>query len=365
MTEAAYILLITGLRSERKFLRTVNGGRFRAILAATGWLMAASTAPGAERLVPLRLGFFPNLTHGQALYARATGSFEKAIGAPVHWTAFNDGPTAIEALLAGEIDGSFIGPGPAINGYIKSHGEKFVIVAGAAAGGAALVVRSDSGIQSSKDFAGKTMATPQLGNTQDISARIWLLTNGYRTTAQGGTVNLVNLSNPDQLTLFEKGQIDAAWTVEPWVSRLQLQADGKIFLDEKHIWPDGNYATTQLVISRSFLAQHPRELKNLLRGDVEATQWLTHHLEEAEKILNAEIRRETTRTLPENVIRSALRRVDFTWDPMAASLYQDAKSAYRIHFLREEPELAGICELKPLNEVLAAKGLPPVHAEQP
>lgn len=355
-----------GLGSERKSLRIANGGKWRAVLACAAWVWGIAAGAGSDLEHPqeLRLGFFPNITHAQALYARATGSFEQAIGAPIRWTAFNDGPTAMEALLADQLDGTFIGPNPAITAYIRSHGEKFVIVAGAAAGGAALVVRTNSGIASNKDFGGKTIATPQLGNTQDISARIWLLKNGYRTVAEGGAVNLVNLSNPDQLTLFRKGQIDGAWTVEPWVSRLQLQAGGRIFLDEKQLWPDGHYVTTQLILTRSFLKQHPQEARNLLRADVEATEWITNHLELAATMLNEQIRHETSRALPKDVIRHALRHVDFTWDPIASSLYQDAEFAYQIHFLRQPPDLAGIYDLTLLNEVLKSKGIPPVHEER-
>jgi NitT/TauT family transport system substrate-binding protein len=295
------------------------------------------------------------------LYARATGLFEKAIGAPIQWTAFNAGPTAIEALLANEIDATFIGPGPAINGFIRSHGEKFVIIAGAASGGAALVVRKDSHIETDKDFNGKTIATPQLGNTQDISARAWLDGQGYRPTAEGGTVNLVALSNPDQLTLFKEKEIDGAWTIEPWVSRLELEAGGRVFLDEKALWTGGKYVTTQLIVSRSFLQDHPEELRHLLGALVEATQWITNNPAAAAKILNGQIRKETSRALREDVIQSALRRVELTWDPVAASLYKDAEVAHVIHFLREPPDLTGIYDLKLLNEVLAAKGLALVH----
>jgi len=321
----------------------------------------AHTGLASDSPQELRLGFFPNITHAQALYARATGLFEKSLGAPIRWTAFNAGPSAIEALLANEIDATFIGPGPAINGYIKSHGEKFVIVAGAASGGAALVVRKDSAIQSDKDFAGKTIATPQLGNTQDISARAWFRAKGYRPTSEGGTINLIALSNPDQLTLFKKGQIDGAWTIEPWVSRLELEAGGRIFLDEKDIWPGGRYVTTQLVVSRSFLQQHPGEIRNLLRAHVDATQWLNTN-DHAAAILNDQIRKDTSRALPADVIQGALRRVVLTWDPVALSLSRDAESAYQIHFLPHPPDLTGIYNLTLLNEVLAARGLAPVAA---
>jgi NitT/TauT family transport system substrate-binding protein len=310
----------------------------------------------------VRLGFFPNITHAQALYGRATGLFEKRLGKPIQWTAFNAGPTAIEALFAGEIDATYVGPGPAIIGYIRSHGEKFVIVAGAASGGAALVVREDSGILTARDFNGKAIATPQLGNTQDISARIWLRQNGYHATAEGGTVDIVALSNPDQLTMFREKQIDGAWTIEPWVSRLVLEAAGRVFLEEKTLWPRGKYATTELVVSRAFLRNRPDDVRNLLRAHVETTQILATN-PAADAILNEQIRKDTGRALRPDVIASALRRVQLTWDPMTSSLEKSAQGAYEIHFLRQPPELRGIYELTLLNEVLAERGLAPITNE--
>jgi NitT/TauT family transport system substrate-binding protein len=314
----------------------------------------------AETKCQIRLGFFPNVTHAQALYAKATGYFEKRINAPIRWTAFNAGPTAVEAIFANEIDATFIGPSPTINGYLISHGQKFVIIAGSADGGAALVVRPDSRIRSDKDFANKIIATPQLGNTQDVSARVWFKSKGYVPIAAGGTLNLVTLSNPDQLTMFREKQIDGAWTVEPWVSRLELENGGKVFLEEKDLWPQGKYVTTHLIVTRGFLHDHPDEIRDLLRAHVEVTQMLSTNETAMEPILNEQIRKETSRALAPNVIHSALKRVVLTWDPAADSLYQDARSAYAIHFLHQPPDLAGIYDLKLLNAVLKEKGLAPV-----
>jgi NitT/TauT family transport system substrate-binding protein len=313
--------------------------------------------------VALRLGFFPNITHAQALYARATGIFEKNL--PIEWIAFNAGPTAIEALFADEIDAAFIGPGPTINGYVKSHGERFVIIAGAASGGAALVVRGDSGVVTDRDFGGKTIATPQLGNTQDISARIWFREKGYRETASGGTVNLIALSNPDQLTMFKEKQIDGAWTIEPWVSRLTLEAGGRVFLDEKDVWPEGKYVTTHLVVSRAFLANHADEVRSLLRMHIKVTQLITSNPAAAIPILNGQIRKETGRALSPEVIEKSLQRVQLTWDPMASSLYKDARAAHEIHFFRQVPDLTRIYDLTLLNQVLAEDHLPAVTNQPP
>ncbi|MDB6057349.1 MAG: transporter, substrate-binding protein [Verrucomicrobiales bacterium] len=307
----------------------------------------------------IRLGFFPNITHAQALYAKATRYLETN-GVEVKWQAFNAGPTAIEALFSDAIDATYIGPSPTINGYVKSHGEKFVIISGAASGGSALVVRNDSGINAVTDFNGKTLATPQLGNTQDVAARIWLLENHLRPKIQGGTVDLIPLSNPDQVTMFKTKQIDAAWTVEPWVSRLELEAKGKIFLEEKTLWPEGKYVTTQLVVTRKFLKEQPDVVRKLLTAHVELTQLINSNKTKAAMVLNEQIRKETSRALREEVITRALDRVELTWDPIASSLAKQAQAAHEIHFLRQKPDLAGIYELGLLNEVLHQKNLPPV-----
>lgn len=309
----------------------------------------------------IRLGFFPNVTHAQALYARATRYFETN-GIEVRWQMFNSGPTAIDALFSDAIDATYIGPSPTINGYVKSRGEKFVIIAGAASGGSALVVRSDSGIENAADFAGKILATPQLGNSQDISARIWLLNHNLRTKAQGGSVDLIPLSNADQLTMFKTKEIDAAWTVEPWVSRLELEANGKIFLEEKTLWPEGKYVTTQLVVTRKFLRDQCDVVRKLLAAHVELTQIINSNKAKATLILNAQIRKETSRALREEVISRALDRVELTWDPIATSLQKQAEAAHKIHFLREEPDLRGIYQLTLLNQILREKNLPPVSA---
>jgi len=318
-------------------------------------------ALGAQREAnELRLGYFPNITHAQALYARATDAFEKKIGVHIKWTAFNAGPTAIESLLVSAVDATFVGPSPTINGYIKSKGEKFVIVAGTASGGAGLIVRKDSGIHSEKDFGGKTIATPQLGNTQDIAARVWLASKGYRLRERGGNVSLVPLSNPDQLTLFKKKQIDAAWTVEPWLARLEVEGGGELFLEEKSLWPEGKYVTTQLIVDRTFLADNQETMKKLIAALVEVTEQINSNKVAATAILNEQLKKETGKTLKDAVIQKAMARVEFTWDPNCASLKQSAEASHRIRFIREEPDLGGIYALTLLNEVLKEKNLAPI-----
>ncbi len=324
------------------------------------FLLVAQASAAQREAKELRLGYFPNITHAQALYARATGEFEEKTGVRIRWTAFNAGPTAIESLLVNAVDATFVGPSPTINGYIKSRGGKFVVVAGTASGGAGLIVRRSSGIQSEKDFAGKTIATPQLGNTQDIAARVWLADKGYRLRERGGNVSLVPLSNPDQLTMFKKKQIDGAWTVEPWLARLEVEGGGELFLEEKALWPEGKYVTTHLVVNRTFLADNQGTMKKLIAALVEVTEQINSNKVAAAVILNEQLKKETGKPLREAVIQKAMARVEFTWDPNCASLKRAAELSHRVSFIREEPDLGGIYALTLLNEVLKERNLAPV-----
>ena len=322
------------------------------------WAITLSNRSIAAEPRELRLGHFPNITHAQAVLARANGEFQKQVGVPIRWASFNAGPTAIEALFTDAIDATFIGPSPAINGYIRSRGEKFTVLAGVASGGAGLVVRKDAAIRGERDFDGKTIATPQLGNTQDVAARTWFKERGYRFRERGGSLTLLALSNADQLTMLRKKQIDGAWTVEPWLARLEIEGDGNLFLDEKALWPDGRYATTLLVANRAFVRDRPAMVRKLLGALVEVTQQINSNKTVAAKILNAELKKETGKALPEVVILRAMDRVEFTWDPVADSLRKSAQRAHWIGFLRAAPSLDGMLSLGPLNEVLQERGLP-------
>lgn len=345
-------------RQRKPFLSSLRLQKLLVFAALAAVLLAsASHAQSAKRL---RLGYFPNITHAQALFARATGEFEKALGTPIEWVPFNAGPSAIEALFIDAVDATFIGPSPTINGYIKSRGEKFVIIAGGASGGAGLVVREDSRIRADADFHQKMIATPQLGNTQDVSARAWFASKGYQLKEKGGTVSLIALSNPDQLTMFMKMQIDGAWTVEPWVSRLELEGAGRLFLDEKTLWPNGRYVTTHLVANRRFLGAHPEVITKLLSAHVEVTDRINADKSAAAKLLNEQLKKETGKPLKPEVIARALDRVEFTWDPIASSLHKSAQAAHEIRFLRAPPQLAGIYSLKLLNAVLRERNRPEV-----
>src|SRR5438445_8174225 len=199
----------------------------------------------------IRVGAFPNITHSQAMIGKANGFFERALGpgVKIDWKTFNAGPAAMEALLAGAIDMTYIGPNPAIQGYVRSNGEALRIIAGATSGGASLVVRSDSGIQKPEDFHGKKVASPQQGNTQDVALRAWLKANGLKPIEKGGDVQIMPMANPDQLTLFQKKELDAAWAPEPWATRLIRDGNGRLFLDERTLWPKGQFIVTNLIVN--------------------------------------------------------------------------------------------------------------------
>jgi NitT/TauT family transport system substrate-binding protein len=311
----------------------------------------------------VRVGHLPNITHPQALIGRANAAFEKALApdARVEWKAFNAGPSVIEALFAGEIDLAYLGPSPVISGYVRSQGDALRVVAGATSGGAALVVRSDSGIQKPQDFHGKKVATPQFGNTQDIALRAWLDSNGLKARERGGDVQIIPIANADQLTLFQRKQIDAAWAPEPWASRLIREGNGRLLVDEREVWPNHEFSSTLLVASRKFLSQHPDLVKRWLRTHVELTQWATQNTAEAKRVINAELQRETGKALPADIIDSAWARLRPTIDPIRSSVALSAKRGADLGLLgRSQPDINGLFDLTLLNQVLTEKRLPAI-----
>lgn len=328
-------------------------------LGIGAFLLLISVLGVAQNPVTIRVGAFPNLTHAQAMVGKANGAFEKALGpgVKIDWKTFNAGPSAIEALFAGAIDIAYIGPNPTISGYVRSNGEALRVLAGASSGGAALIVRNDSGIQKPADFRGKKVASPQLGNTQDVALRAWMKANGLKSTDKGGDVQVIPLANPDQLTLFLKKELDAAWAPEPWATRLIREGNGRLFLDERALWPNGQFVCADLVVSTKFLKEHPDVVKNWLRGHVELTDWINRHLPAAKKLLNQQIRQETGKALPDAVLDEAFSRFEVTYDPLRSALLHSAQSAFEAGFLgRQMPDLSRLYDLSLLNQVLSEKG---------
>lgn len=336
--------------------------RLSVLVAA---LLTVSCSPAAEKTV-LRVGHFPNVTHAQALVAHGLsragrGWFEERLGpdVEVQWFVYNAGPTAMEAIFTKALDITYVGPNPAINAHLKSRGQEIRVVAGACSGGAALVVKEGGPIRTDADFKGRKLATPQLGNTQDVAARAWLKSKGHRVTLTGGDVLVVPTANPDQLALFQKGDIDAVWTVEPWVTRLVLEAGGKVYLNEADLWPatGGRYVTTHLVSSVAFHQKKPDLLRKFLAAHVELTEWIKANPAEAKRLLNEEMKAETTRALPAATLDRAWANLELTWDPVSQSLRDSAEHAHAVGLLREKPDLARLYYLGLLNEVLRARQL--------
>ncbi len=331
---------------------------FFALLAMTG---CGGPSAGNEGVV--RVGYFPNITHSQAIIGLARGDFASALGPEVtiEATLFNAGPSVIEALYAGRLDIAYIGPNPAITGFVRSGGEALRIVAGATSGGAALVVRPGSGIETLADMDGRRIATPQLGNTQDVALRKCLSDLGLSPIEEGGSVQVIPTANPQILDLFRQGEIDGAWVPEPWASRLVVEGGGMLLLDERTLWPDSDFVTAHIIVSTPFLNEHPDIVRNWIDAHVEITLWENANPEEAAALLNEQIEVLTGTALSEEVLAMALASMRSTWDPIASSLFSSAEAAWQTGFLDEEPDLNGIYDLAILNEVLSEKGLETVE----
>lgn len=307
-------------------------------------LVAALTGNTADKTI-IRIGHFPNITHVQALVAhnlsrQGKGWFEERLGPDVEiqWFLYNAGPSAMEAVFADSIDMTYVGPSPALNAYAKSKGDEIRIVSGSVNGGAALVVQPDSGIKSGADFRGKKIATPQLGNTQDVSCRAWLAAQGLRITQLGGDAQVLPTQNPDQLSLFQQKKLDAVWTVEPWVSRLEREAGGRVFLEE----PDS--ITTVLVSSVKFLKDKRELARKIVNAHQELTEWIKNHPDEAKKIVQAELSEEVKREVPADLVAHAWKRIILTNDVSQGAFEKWVASAQKAGFMKDAPDLGRLVE---------------------
>src|SRR5215468_1072557 len=267
----------------------------------------------AQTKTVVRFGHFPNITHSQGVIAHALsrqgkGWFEKYLGpnVEIQWFTYNAGPSAMEAIFAKSLDLTYVGQGPALNAHFKSNGDEIRVLAGAANGGAALVVKQDSPIKTAADFRGKKIATPQLGNTQDISSRAWLKAQGFKVTQTGGEVVVLPTNNPDQLALLQNGGVDAVWTVEPWVTRLEREAKARVFLEDKDV------ITTWLVSSAKFLNSQRDLVKKIVAANAELTDWIQKNPDEAQKLLIDELTAETRTTFAPDAVAQAWKRIKFT-----------------------------------------------------
>lgn len=310
--------------------------------------------------VIIRIGHFPNVTHAQAVIGHGWTRqgqtwFERFLGPDIElqWYVYPAGPSAMEALFAQSVDLVYAGPSPTINAYVKSKGEEIRVICGACFGGSALVVKPEH-IKKIADFKNKVVATPQLGNTQDIAARAWFHSNGFKFNLFGGEVRIIPMENVDQLTLFKQGDLQAAWTIEPWVSRLVLEGQGKVYLKEAELWPqtEGKYVSTHLVSSRTFLEKHPELVKKWIVAHIELTNWIINHEKEAQAIFNQEIQKEIFQKFSVPILERAWKQLEFTYDPLPNSILRYAQLAFELGFFKQKPDLSRLYNLSFLQEIL-------------
>lgn len=313
-------------------------------------ILLAATISIARGETKIRVGHFPNVTHMQALVAhamsrRGDGWFEKRVGAEVkiEWFVYNAGPSATEAIFANSIDLTYMGPSPAINAFAKSRGEEIRIVSGAANGGAGLVVPGNGNLKTAGDFRGKKIATPQLGNTQDVSCRAWLTAGGLKITQLGGDAQVLPTQNPDQLPMFQQKKVDGVWTIEPWLSRLELEAGGKVLVEE------ADSPTTLLVSSVKFLKDNRELAKKFVEAHRALTTWIDQNSEEAQKLVIAELEAETRAKISSELIAHAWKRIVLTNEIKRDALEKFVTNAKAAGFLRDVPDLARLVATEPIS----------------
>ncbi|MDH6515713.1 NitT/TauT family transport system substrate-binding protein [Streptomyces sp. SAI-135] len=325
----------------------------------------AKVAAGAKKIDGLdsvKIGYFGNLTHGTALVGVDKGFFQKELGATkASYATFNAGPSEIEALNSKSIDIGWIGPSPAINGYVKSGGKSLKIIGGSASGGVKLVVNPDK-IKSLKDVKGKKIATPQLGNTQDVAFLNWISEQGWKVDAQSGKgdVTVVRTDNKITPDAYKSGSIDGAWVPEPTASKLVAEG-AKVLLDESSLWPDKKFVITNIIVRQDFLKEHPKAVEAVLRASVEANKWINANPDEAKAAANKQLEADSGKALKPAVLDPAWKSIQFTNDPLAATLDTEAEHAVKAGLL-EKPDLNGIYDLTILNKVLKAEGESTVDA---
>src|SRR5437899_2570947 len=312
----------------------------KLLLSISLWFAGAAFAFAETKI---RVGHFPNITHAQGVVAHALsrqgkGWFEQRLGpgTKIEWFIYNAGPSAMEAIFASSIDLTYVGPGPALNAYTKSDGKEIRLIAGAANGGAGLVVQPDANLKTAADFRGKKIATPQLGNTQDISCRAWLTDGGLRITQLGGDAQVIPTQNPDQLGLFKAKRIDGVWTVEPWLGRLEQEASGKVIVEEKDV------ATTILVSSVKFLKEKRDLAKKFAQAHAELTDWISKNPEEAQRLIKAELLEETKSDMSPQLIVAAWKRIVLTAETPRASVEKFMQNSVRAGFIKTAPDLSAL-----------------------
>jgi len=310
---------------------------FAGIVGATSLLIVGIIVNSDETTHEnkIRVAYFPNINHAVPIIGMEKGTFENQIGnnTVIEPILFDAGPQVIESIFAGSIDIAYVGPGPAINGFLKSEDHNVKILSGAASGGASFIVHPNSKIESVADFEGKRIAAPQIGNTQDISLRTYLSENGLKPAEKGGSVIVLNISNPDIYTLFAKGDIDAAWVPEPTATILVQQLDGKRLFNEEELWPDNRFASVLLIAREEYVKQNPDVINKWLEAHRQTVNWINSNPEQTRIIFIQFMKKETGKSLPDKLVDESLSNLEITSDPIVSSIHIFAKRADSLGYL--------------------------------
>lgn len=316
-----------------------------AVLVALG-VVAVGASPGnAAHEEKIKIAYFPNIGHAVPIVGIENGIFENSVGntTEIETRVFDSGPLAVESLFAGSVDVAYVGPGPAINGFLNSEDGNVKILAGAASGGASFVVHPDSEIVLASDFAGKKIAAPPIGNTQDVSLRHYLSENGLRPAEKGGSVTVYNIPNPDIYTLFVKGDVDGAWVAEPWATILEVDLGGKRLFHEEVLWPGGEFASVLLIGNADYVEKNPKTAAGLLRAHHEAVEWINANPLPTRITFNEFLDSYLGAPLPDDIVDTALSNLQITSDPKRDSVLSFAQKADSLGYLgRSGYDMSGI-----------------------
>ena len=293
----------------------------------------------------IRVAFFPSIVHAVPIIGMETQTFANNLNddLAIEVKIFDSGPQVIESIFSNSIDIAYVGPGPVINGFLKSNGNDLKILAGAASGGASFVIQKNSGLELIENYSGKRVAAPQISNTQDVSLRHYLAENGLKSAEKGGDVFVLNIANPDIYTLFAKGDIDGAWVPEPWATMLVEELDGVRLFDENEFWPENKFSSVLLIGRSDYIEKNPEIIKKWINANEKTVQWINNHPDESKKLYNEFLKSYMGRTLPENIVEKSFANIIITSEPLENSVYTFAERADALGYLgRDGYTLDGI-----------------------
>ena len=293
----------------------------------------------------IRVAFFPSIVHAVPIIGMETQIFANNLNddLDIEVKIFDSGPQVIESIFSNSVDIAYVGPGPVINGFLKSDGNDLKILAGAANGGASFVIQKNSGLELIENYSGKRVAAPQISNTQDVSLRHYLAENGLKSAEKGGDVFVLNIANPDIYTLFAKGDIDGAWVPEPWATMLVEELDGIRLFDENEFWPENKFSSVLLIGRSDYIEKNPEIIKKWINANEKTVQWINNHPDESKKLYNEFLKSYMGRTLPENIVEKSFSNIIITSEPLENSVYTFAERADALGYLgRDGYTLDGI-----------------------